>query len=414
MCRADFQSGGRHLWRRAVGDISTTTNGATIRYTTDGSTPSETAGTVYSSAVNINANLTLRPSITKRAGRQPDYQWGLRHPVRRANLHARRRATMPSAQTVTISTTTNGATIRYTTDGSTPSEGAGTIYSAPVNITANTTLQAIAYLSAMTNSPLTSGVYTISNQCAAPTFNPLGAVSGCIGHWSFDEGSGSILHDSSGGGNNGTISGATWSSAGRYGNCLYFNGTSSVVTIPEGSWDSAAPKTIIAWYNVDPTAAGLGMVYEHLDENGWVVPGSFGCYDDNEMAFVGYDGDSNEVAVSAPTAGTVYGARSPSRSRPRWQAFIPMGRMSAVPRSTAGRKSPATCISVPVGMCRASTSKDCIDEVSIYDRALVHGNTDDLPEYPTDGLLQFRTIGEHQYHHQWSGHPLHHRRQHPE
>ena len=50
-----------------------------------------------------------------------------------------------STQSVTISSSTNGATIRYTTDGSTPSETAGTVYSSAVNISANTTLEAIAY-----------------------------------------------------------------------------------------------------------------------------------------------------------------------------------------------------------------------------------------------------------------------------
>ena len=39
---------------------------------------------------------------------------------------------------MTISTATSGATIRYTTDGSTPSETAGTVYSSPMNISANT------------------------------------------------------------------------------------------------------------------------------------------------------------------------------------------------------------------------------------------------------------------------------------
>ena len=38
------------------------------------------------------------------------------------------------AQSVTISTTTGGATIRYTTNGTTPSETDGTVYSSPVNI----------------------------------------------------------------------------------------------------------------------------------------------------------------------------------------------------------------------------------------------------------------------------------------
>ena len=81
-----------------------------------------------------------------------------------------------SAQSVTISTATGGATIRYTTDGSTPTETAGTLYSSAVNIAVNTTLQAMAYKTGMADSPVTSGAYTI--QCAAPTFNPAAGAYG--------------------------------------------------------------------------------------------------------------------------------------------------------------------------------------------------------------------------------------------
>ena len=49
------------------------------------------------------------------------------------------------AQSVTISTTTSGATINYTTNGTTPSSTVGTVYSSPVTISATCTLQAIAY-----------------------------------------------------------------------------------------------------------------------------------------------------------------------------------------------------------------------------------------------------------------------------
>jgi hypothetical protein len=68
-----------------------------------------------------------------------------------------------SAQNVTISTATGGASIRYTTDGSTPTSTAGTIYSGPVNISSTTTLKAVAYESGFTTSPVTSGTYTISS-----------------------------------------------------------------------------------------------------------------------------------------------------------------------------------------------------------------------------------------------------------
>jgi len=69
--------------------------------------------------------------------------------------------TYSSAQTVTISTTTSGASIRYTTNGSTPSETVGTLYSGPVSIGSTATLQAMAYESGLTDSVVTSATYTI-------------------------------------------------------------------------------------------------------------------------------------------------------------------------------------------------------------------------------------------------------------
>ena len=68
--------------------------------------------------------------------------------------------TYTGAQSVTI-TAAGGATIRYTTDGSTPSETAGTVYSGPVPVAAATTLNAIAYAVGYTDSTVSSAVYTI-------------------------------------------------------------------------------------------------------------------------------------------------------------------------------------------------------------------------------------------------------------
>ena len=65
-------------------------------------------------------------------------------------------------QSVTLSTATSGATLRYTTNGTTPSETNGTIYSAPISVPASTTLQAIAYKSGYTDSPIASATYTIT------------------------------------------------------------------------------------------------------------------------------------------------------------------------------------------------------------------------------------------------------------
>ena len=156
--------------------ISTTTGGATIRYTTDGSTPSETAGTVYNSAVNITANTTLQAIAYLTGMADSPVAAGIYTIQCAAPAFTPGAGSYGAAQMVTISTTTGGATIRYTTDGSTPTETAGTVYNSAVNITANTTLQAIAYLTGMADSPVAAGIYTI--QCAAPAFTPVAGSYG--------------------------------------------------------------------------------------------------------------------------------------------------------------------------------------------------------------------------------------------
>ena len=62
-----------------------------------------------------------------------------------------------------------------------------------------------------------------------PLSSPAVPLAGLVAAYSFNEASGLTVGDSSGGGNNGTINGATWSTAGKYGNALLFNGASSYV-----------------------------------------------------------------------------------------------------------------------------------------------------------------------------------------
>jgi hypothetical protein len=64
---------------------------------------------------------------------------------------------------VAISTTTVGASIRYTTDGSIPSSTVGTPYTGPVSVSSNLTLKAVAYKTGMTDSQLATAAYTITS-----------------------------------------------------------------------------------------------------------------------------------------------------------------------------------------------------------------------------------------------------------
>ena len=65
-----------------------------------------------------------------------------------------------SGNTATITCATSGATIKYTTDGSTPSASNGSTYSSAITLSASCTIKAIAIKSGMTNSPVASQPYT--------------------------------------------------------------------------------------------------------------------------------------------------------------------------------------------------------------------------------------------------------------
>ena len=61
--------------------------------------------------------------------------------------------------TVTISCSTPGVTIRYTTDGSIPTNVVGNIYTAPITISMTTTLKAVAYGNGYSVSPIAQALY---------------------------------------------------------------------------------------------------------------------------------------------------------------------------------------------------------------------------------------------------------------
>jgi uncharacterized repeat protein (TIGR03803 family) len=146
--------------------ISTTTSGASIRYTTDGSAPSETAGTLYTGSISISTTTTLKAIAYKTGMTDSTVTTGLYTISTTSQVAAPAfspgAGTYTSAQAVKITTTTSGASIRYTIDGSTPSETAGTLYSGPVSISTTTTLKAIGYETGFIDSSVTSGLYTIN------------------------------------------------------------------------------------------------------------------------------------------------------------------------------------------------------------------------------------------------------------
>jgi hypothetical protein len=92
--------------------------------------------------------------------------------------------------------------------------------------------------------------------------------SGLVAAYGFNQGSGVQVADASGQGNTGTISSATWKTAGKFGGAMSFNGTSAWVTVADApSLDLTAGMTIEAWVN--PTSGtGWRSVVMKEDANG--------------------------------------------------------------------------------------------------------------------------------------------------
>ena len=80
---------------------------------------------------------------------------------------------------------------------------------------------------------VSDGTYTTPATAISITVGS--ASSGPVAAYGFNEGSGSTTADTSGNGNTGTITAATWANIGKYGGALSFNGTNSVVTVADST-----------------------------------------------------------------------------------------------------------------------------------------------------------------------------------
>jgi hypothetical protein len=142
--------------------VSDTTPGATIYYTTNGTTPT-TGSTMYGGPITVSSSETLEaiasaPGYTQSAAATAAYTINL--PAAATPAFSPAAGVYSTAQTVTISDATSGATIYYTTNGTTPTAGSS-VYSAPLSVSSTETIEAIATASGHSPSAAASATYTI-------------------------------------------------------------------------------------------------------------------------------------------------------------------------------------------------------------------------------------------------------------
>jgi hypothetical protein len=175
------------------------------------------------------------------------------------------------------------------------SQGAGStnfiLLDTPTGTNYNDTNSTTPYTENTTNSaslqPGTTYNYRLQVADAAGNLSGYSSVAsattppgGLVAAYGFNEGTGTTVTDASGNGNNGTISGATWTTAGKYGDALVFNGTSAMVTVSNSATlQLSAAMTLEAWVNpVTVSSAWRDVIYKANDNyylegttmpNGW-------------------------------------------------------------------------------------------------------------------------------------------------
>ncbi len=164
--------------------ISDTTPGASIYYTTDGvTTPTQTPSELYTGSFTLSASTKVQ-AIAVAAGYAnsavSSASYTVQGPVPAATpTFSPAAGTISSTQPITISDTTSGASIYYTTDGvTTPTQTPSELYSGSFTLSASTKVQAIAVAAGYTNSAVGSASYTVQAPipAATPTFSPTGGA----------------------------------------------------------------------------------------------------------------------------------------------------------------------------------------------------------------------------------------------
>jgi hypothetical protein len=178
--------------------------GATIHYTTDGSTPT-ISSLVYSAPIVVASAMTIQAiaggsgfttSSTGSAG------YAITAPVTAPPAFSLASGSYTGTQTLTLSDATSGASLYYTTNGTSPTASSSlysgaisisssenyyttdgstpttssTVYSGPISVGASETLKTIASGGGFSSSSVGFAAYTITLPAATPTFTPAPAT----------------------------------------------------------------------------------------------------------------------------------------------------------------------------------------------------------------------------------------------
>jgi hypothetical protein len=213
---------------------------------------------------------------------------------------------------------------------------------------------------------------------AFPSGDPPSAQTepGLVAAWGFNEGSGATAYDRSGNRNTGTVVGAAWTTQGRFGGGLVFNGTNSRVTGPSVTLGPAF--TLMAWVLNPTRTAYETMITVGRNRDLYLASGQPTFYTESaELTFGSVIGDgvwhhvalvSDGAALRTYLDGAPWGVTRP----------IALGAVTGVLQVGAW-------IEVDNTEYFSDYFAGTIDEVRVYNRALAQGEIQTVMTRPVAG-----------------------------
>ncbi len=266
--------------------------------------------------------------------------------------------------------TDNVGVVRYnvhraTAAGFTPS--AGNRIAQPTGTTYTDVVAAGTYFYKVTAEDAAGNVGPASNEASATVV--IAPPTGLVAAYGFDAGAGTTAVDQSGNGNLGTLSNATWSTTGKFGNALSFNGTNASVSIPDSnSLDLSTGMTIEGW--VQPATGGGFRTLIVKERPGDLVYGLYSNSDTNRpqsQVTIGTTAHLLDGTAAAPSGIWTHLAATYDGTTQRLYANGTQVATLAVAGSILTSTSP---VKIGGNSIWGEWFSGLIDEVRIYNRAL--------------------------------------------
>jgi PKD repeat protein/glucose/arabinose dehydrogenase len=193
-------------------------------------------------------------------------------------------------------------------------------------------------------------------------------ATGLVGAWGFNEASGTTVSDASGNGNTGTVTGATRSTAGRFGGALSFDGVNDSVTVADAnSLDLRTSMTLSAW--VRPTVGGGWRTVLLKEQPGQLAYALYSSTDNNRPS--GHVFTTGDMALGGPS---VLPANAWSHLAAVWDGLTMRLYVNGTQVASGALAGTAATSSTPLRIGGNSVWGEwfagLIDEVRIYNRAL--------------------------------------------